>query len=97
MLHNCPKRNTVRSNNQRPLGALTFNIELEPVHNQSDRDDPVKILESLPVGAINSTIQEQHNAVPILLYLLAEWCEHYPYWGEPKIYPHQSIGDCYAM
>ena len=97
MSHNCPKRNTVRSNNQRPPGALNFNIELEPVHNQSDIDDPVKILESLPVGAINFVIQEQHNAVPILLYLLAEWHEHYPYWGEPNIYPCRSIGNCYAM
>ena len=94
---NCPKRSTVRSNSQRQPGASTFNIELEPVPNQSDVDDLVEVLKSLPVGGIDFEIKEQHVTIPILLYLLAEWCEHYPYWDKPNIFPHQSIGNCYAM
>ena len=94
---NCPKRNTIRLNSQRPPGAATCNIELAPAALQADINNPVKVLESLPVDSINFEIKEQHNSIPMLLYPLTEWHEHYPCWDKPYIYPHQSIGDCYAM
>ena len=97
MSHDCPKQNTIRSNNQRPPGAATFNIELEPAPHESDIDDSVKVLHSLPVGLINFKIKEQHNSIPMLLYPLTEWRKQYPYWNKPNICPHQSIGNCYAM
>ena len=53
MSRNCPRWNTVRSNNQKLPGASTFNIELAPAPHESDIDDSVKVLDSLPVGLIN--------------------------------------------
>ena len=97
MLRNCPRQNTVRSNNQKLPGASTFNIELAPAPHESDIDDSVKVLDSLPVGLINFEIKEQYHLLPMLLYPLTEWHNHYSYWNEPNICPHQSIGDCYAM
>ena len=97
MSRNCPKWNTIRSNNQRLPGAFTFNIELDPAPHKSDIDDLVKVLDSLPVGSIDFKIKEQHNSIPMLLYPLTEWRKHYPYWNKPNIYPCQSIGDCYVM
>ena len=93
---NCPKKNIVRSRSQRPPGTAAFNLELEPIIN-SDMDNSVEVLASLPVGAIYFDTQDQNSAAPILPYPLDEWQEHYPYWKESNIYPRQTIGDCYAM
>ena len=94
---NCPRQNTIRSNNQKPPGASTSNIELAPAPHESDIDDSVEVLDSLPVGSINFEIKEQYYSLPMLLYPLTEWHNHYPYWNEPNICPHHSIGNCYAM
>ncbi|KAF8804895.1 hypothetical protein BYT27DRAFT_7243553 [Phlegmacium glaucopus] len=91
----CPTTSVVMSKNgSRPPGAATFNIEPVPV-TETESDDFVEVLDSLPLGAMYFGDSEQ--ITPIIPWPLDEWRDHYPYWDEPGIFPRKAIGDCYAM
>ena len=100
----------VRSSNNKPPGASSFNIEpaIEEVYS-----DGVEVLDSLPVGAVmielNNQLPELGDQDPGLtspdpddwdeefFWPLSEWREHYPYWGQPGILARLMMGDGFAM
>ena len=92
----CPTKKVVRSNNGKPPGASSFNIE--PAIEEHDSDG-VEVLDSLPVGAISL---EPHQPVSMEVmdyepWPIAEWREHYPFWDLPGIQARRMIGDGYLM
>ncbi|KAF8800080.1 hypothetical protein BYT27DRAFT_7118441, partial [Phlegmacium glaucopus] len=91
LARNCPTKTTVKSNGSRPPGASTFNIEPAPLP-ESDWDERVEVLDSLPVGAI---FLEEDSSVP--LQTIPKGRDNYLYWDEPGVAARSMIGDCYAM
>ena len=95
---NCPRNNTVRTTggSKAPPGVSNFSVELEP-HADSDMEDSVEVLDSLPLGALSFDSIGKDGGSSVLFWPLAEWREHYPRWNEPGILARSEIGDCYAM
>ena len=94
MSRNCPDKDTVRSQGSGPPGASSFNVEPVPL-TETESDDGIEILDSLPLGAMffgDSGQMTSVNPWPI-----EEWRDHFPYWNEPQDIARQCIGDCYAM
>ena len=94
MSRNCPDKDTVRSQGNGPPGASSFNVEPVPL-TETESDDGIEILDSLPLGAMffgDSGQMTSVNPWPI-----EEWRDHFPYWNEPQDIARQCIGDCYAM
>ena len=94
MSRNCPDKDTVRSQGNGPPGASSFSVEPVPL-TETDSEDGIEILDSLPLGAMffgDSGQMTSVNPWPI-----EEWRDHYPHWNEPQAIARQYIGDCYAM
>ena len=92
MSRNFPDKSSVKSHGQGPPGASAFSMEPVP---ETDSEEQVEILDSLPLGALFFGDQEQRTSV--LPWPIDDWRAHYPYWKEPCIFTWASIGDCYAM
>ena len=94
MSRNCPDNATVKSKGSGPPGSSAFN--LEPVSIvETDSEEHIEVLDSLPLGAICFGDSEQIASV--MPWSLRAWRDHYPYWKEPHLFARASIGDCYAM
>ena len=93
MSRNCPDNATVKSKGQGPPGASSFNVE--PVLLETDMEDHVEILDSLPLGAM--FFGDPESQASVIPWPIEEWRSHYPYWNEPRILARARIGDCLAM
>ena len=102
---NCPTTSLVKSSGSKPPRTTSFNIE--PTVTGHEQDDPVEILDSLPLGAmafgdVDLTDLDPSNkwmelTAPVILGPVDEWREEYPCWKEPGVWARRHIGDCYAL
>ena len=91
---NCPTTSSVKSRGSRPPGLASFNIE--PTMIEHETDDPVEVLDSLPLGALafgdvelsdlNPSNKWMELTAPVLLELIDEWRKHYPRWKETGVW-----------
>ena len=89
MSQNCPNNATVASQGQGPPGASSFNVEPVPL-TETDSEEQAEVLDSLPLGAMDSdTLVEP--------WPIEEWRSYHPYWKQPNVLAHESIGECHSM
>jgi hypothetical protein len=91
MSRSCPKNHSMHSSGSRPPGKTAFSVE--PVF--LEEDEPVEILDSLPLGAMSFDGIEK--ILPFLMGSLAEWQDHFPYWNDPGIQSRKEMGESYSM
>ena len=74
----------------KPPGVPSYSMDMTVIEN----DDSDEVIESLPVGFIDVSPEEEWSEVPEPL-IDNSWRKNYPDWQDPRASAPMSIGNCY--